>query len=687
MAILLANYDLDRDYLSNFEPFVVDQLRTWPPAEEVRPKPLSERLSATYHLPPIPINTVTELRERVAKDGYLVTSHNQKYLPDANKLAAVAPLAADQTEFLGHFQHVAGALRAYAKDAHGLDWDDADAEAAIEQFVEEFSVELAVAKQSGDVDSTSALDRSEILTVAHGFARQALTREPTNFKYLEEVVQASMLTNVLYFQNLGSWVPTFRRLVVFFDTTVTLRLLGLTDSEVSAAARQMLELVQDFEVPVQIFDHTLVEIQGVLEGVQHNLRTIRTRGMPNLEQLARQGQEVLAHALQQQWGPADLQEALVNLESKLAADQIQVAAAPTHDSKLTLSESRLEEILKALGYQRKNQRTKDIRSLSAVYQLRGGAPARELGDARAIFVTSNDRLVRASDWWFTEEGKRSTVPHCIGDISFTTQLWLRKTDDRPDVPRKFLIAESFAALNPPPELWHRYVMRIAQRRESGDITDEQVKALVFSAEAKEGLLEVTHGDPDRLDDGSVAELLARYEARLKAPLAEQVDAAHGDLDVLRTENTGLRASLEERDKQLAEQGESIASQDRQIAEQQGQINKLKKAEEKRAAREREDTERRRVIKRVAGTALAFLVTIATVFSWAEDWVGGPIARAGVGFVGVFIAVAIVAWSYERSPRWAVSIIVLAGSVTALFFGLVSIADHESEKSPPSQSDK
>jgi hypothetical protein len=676
MAILLANYDVERDYLSNFEPFVIDRLKAWEKGEEVRSKKLSERLSESSHLPEIPINTVTDLRERALRDGYLTEDKSRKLYPNFDKLAAVPSLAAGETEFLAHFNKVADSIQAYAREVHQLEWTTGETEEALEKFVEEFSVELAMAKRTGGVKDRPGLRRPEALAVVHAFARQALTRDPSSLAYLEEIVRASMLANVLYFQDLGNWQPKLDHVVVYLDTTVAFRALGLTDPEVSEAAQQMLDLLHGFKVPVQIFDHTVVEMQGVLEGVQHSLRTIRTKGRPELDKIARQGQEVLVHALRQKWSAADIEDIIANLESRLAEQNLAVAVPPPRDQKLTLKEARLEEILTGFGF-KENQRIKDIDSLSAIHSLRKGRPCNDLGEAKAIFVTSNEGLVRASNWWFGEQGKRSRVPQCISEISLTTQLWLRKPEERPEIARKFLIAESFAALNPAPDLWERYLDRIAMRQEHGDITDEQVKALVFSVTAKEGLIEVTHGDPDQVDDEAVMEVLARYEDRVRAPLLEEMEKAQRGIRSLRSENDGLRGAIGDRDQRIRRQEVSLKAQQEQLGAQQTTIKRLSDAELSRQARES-------AARKATSIAAAALVMAVAIVAWISDWEDDSMLRAGIGFAAVCLGTASLAWGFRRDLKWAVTAIIAVGAFTALFFGLVTIADHDEAAPSASQ---
>lgn len=682
MAILLANYDSNRDYISNFEPFVVDRLKHWPAGEEARPKQICEALAEAYHLPHFPINTVTEMRDRARQRGFLVHDHAGKHYPNPAALTKVPSLRESRTSFLDHFDYLADSIRRYAGSVHDLDWSQDEAEAALESFVEEFSIELALAKRDGGVECAPTLSRNEALAVVHGYARRSLEEDDRGIDYLEEMVRASMLANVIYLQDLASWKPSLDHLIVFLDTTVVLRVLGLTDEELSEAAREMVGLAAEFGVPVQIFDHTLAEILGVLNDVQRNLRE-DNRGRTNLDRLAHQGQEVLAHALRRGWGPADIAEVLAEIKGRLAQERIAVAPTPKTDPRLPLNQDRLAEILTQYGFS-KNQIDVDAQSLTGIHVLREGRACTELGEARAIFVTSNDNLVRASRFWFEEQGRDSLVPQCTTERSLTTQFWLRRPEGRPDVARKFLVAECFAALNPSPELLNRYLDRIAERRQRKEITEEQVKALVFSTEAKEILVEVAHGEPELVDDHTVGEVLARSEARLAPGFATELESTQVDVEALRTENRTMREEIADRNQRLKDQGIALRTQNRELASLQKRFDQLAGSDARRSRREETLARRRKLVRELTGSAAGGVFVLTALALWFLAGIDPGLARAAVAFAGICLATGSVAIGFRKGVRWAVKVVVFAGAVPALFFGLVGLADGGKKSPPPAE---
>jgi hypothetical protein len=87
LAIVRANYDARRDYLSNFEPFVVDGLKRWN-GRPVEPATLRDSLCRDFSLPEMPINTAKQLIERAASGGFLRYG-DDAYYPEPQALDAV----------------------------------------------------------------------------------------------------------------------------------------------------------------------------------------------------------------------------------------------------------------------------------------------------------------------------------------------------------------------------------------------------------------------------------------------------------------------------------------------------------------------------------------------------------------------------------------------------------------------
>lgn len=210
-----------------------------------------------------------------------------------------------------------------------------------------------------------------------------------------------------------------------------------------------------------------------------------------------------------------------------------------------------------------------------------------------------------------------------------------------DLPRKQMLANSFAALNPPDKLWRRYLAEIQRLHSAGDITDEDVGLLVFSSEARSELVDLTLGEVDAFAEGTVPEVLeaARTSARasVESELADKSREADGERE--QREKAELRAKKEETERKRAEELSAGAH----------------------AAHDRRRQEVARKIASIAAwcifgvlAAVLMLGSVALafggIFGNAPLIVRGPIAVA-VTFTLVFsFANAIFGWSAQRIAK-------------------------------------
>lgn len=125
-----------------------------------------------------------------------------------------------------------------------------------------------------------------------------------------------------------------------------------------------------------------------------------------------------------------------------------------YEEHLGVDEPALEDLLQAeVGYQNQNARRHDLDALTAIWRLRHGQAQRRLETCRAIFVTTNAPLVRAARRFFAAGYDGFTWPLAVLDHDLATVAWLKRPLQAPDLPRKQIIADCYAALRPEGRLW------------------------------------------------------------------------------------------------------------------------------------------------------------------------------------------------------------------------------------------
>ncbi len=647
MAVMVAAADEGRDYLGFFAPLVVDCLKAWPAGERVEPHTMARSLCRRWGFPTMPTAVAQLLLQRALKEGALIRVERDSY-PNLEYLTGMPDLVEKREEMLAGMNALADAVCAYAREVHDLQWTQADADRALERLTDRFGAELATARRDGSLPA-AATGADEALRVVYAFALRALERDPSNFDRLVEMVKATMIANVLYFQDarkLPSRLPEMR---VYLDTTPVLHALGFAPEEVQAAALEMLKLMKAFKIPALVFHHTFTEITGVVESVVELLRGGSGASKQRAELQGRRRETI--DAIVKQGLTAGQVEALVSdLDARLRDLGISVCETPAHRQHDHIDEEALAQTIgEGVQYHSKGPLEKDVDSLAAIDRLRAGAHPRDLASTRALFVTANGALAAASRRYFQSAKRDANVPHCMTDTQITAHLWVRSDEREPDLPRRLLIAECYSANAPSPAVWQRWVAHIVKLRERGDVSADQVQTLIYHQQVRSLLFEVSRGDPRRVDDDAVAQVLERFEAEVRRPTEEAAELA--------------RREAEHRHDELSGQIEDLRAQ---LA---GHEQRVQAEQEARGIASRK---RARLRRRSVGLSGAFLLALAFATLCATDEVHGRFWWATGATVLLIGCSAMVTWGMRWPRRTPLTVLFAAAALIGVWAGVFGV---------------
>jgi hypothetical protein len=660
MAVVVATADEGKDYLQSFTPFVADLLKGWPEGCAVEPHELSIALCDGWGFPSVPSAVSKVLLQRAQKDGF-VRNVERKYFPNCERLLEMPDLGEKRQEMLAEQTALAEAVVAYARDVHGLDWTEQEASAALERLTEDFGAELATAKREGGLQMRPKSEENESLAVVHAFARRAIERDPPNFNRLVAMVQGAMLANALYFEDLRKMPRRLPELRVYLDTTPLMRGLGFACPDVVTAAEEMLALMRSFKIPMFVFAHTLEEIRGILENIATSLRrgTQEVKDQGNVGGAARESVDA---AIEAGMTSGDVLLLIANLEHRLEELGIRHCETPRQTDTDRIDEQQLAAVLdKRVRYgASKFVLERDLASLSAIDRLRGRTRPRDLADTRALFVTANLGVVRASREYFEDAGRDAPIPHCMSDVALTAQLWVSSSGRKPELPRRLLIADSYSALAPSPKLWERWVRHIIKLRQRERITEEQLLTLIYNQQIRALLFEVARDDPDNVDDTAVADVLARYEAKLRQPAERSAEEAQ-------------MVAAEER-RRLLRMAEDLQQSKRQLEESKRQFEEWTQEQKHRRARRASKRMRcRRIARRVTGLlATVPFVSAFTVLA-ATKQIEGKFWWATSVTLLVFACSGTVSWGLRRGWKAPFAVLIAAGALSVLWANIFGIA--------------
>jgi hypothetical protein len=567
LAILKVNHDQNRDYISNFVPFVAQVIRD-ARQDEISLPEVQKGVREEFALK-MPQGALNTILHRTCKLGY-VEKGRGIYRRNATKLAGL-DLGSVRSRVKRQQLALLKDLTEFAIEDYGVDWGVGEAERALLGYLSTRGTAILTAAVDGSaIDAPVPVDNSGL--IVNAFVAEAAESKPNAFEFLLTLVKGSMLADVLYLP--GTFEGANRKFgetEFFLDTGFVLRAIGYSSPEASEPARELLALLEKQSVRLRMFEHSRDEALAVMD---YGARALTPGSQLSLSRPS----EFLRS---EGWTASDVEEFIAKVPLKLSALGIEVVAKPRYQRCLGIDEAGLEQKLKEeLPEQRSEARRRDVDSLAAISRVRRGEASHDLENCGAVLVTTNGALVSVGVEFFRGQGSHKAVSPVIHAHDLTWIAWLKLPTAAPDLPRLQVIADSFAALNPPEELWRKYTTQIARLREHGEVSDEDFHILRYSIEARRALQSQTLGDADVFTEGSVPEILAAARTEITAELRRELEreraagarqVAH-DQEVLaaerraRAEEAARRAALEaqitaerrKREEQITERAEKLA---------------------------------------------------------------------------------------------------------------------------------
>jgi hypothetical protein len=639
LAILKVNSDHGSDYIDIFVPFIAECLKN-SATDVVSLSELQAQLRSQHGLE-VPQAALRSMLDRAVRAGY-AERDNHLY---RRKLPALQGLEFEATRgrAMREVTALVDRLVAYSAELLPSTWVQRDAESALLQYLASRGTSL-LASSSGDIPL--ALPEGSVPNAEYvlaSFVQRLRESDPNGFDYLVTAVKGSVLASVLYFENIGQVSRRFDHLAIYLDTVVLVHALGLVGSDYEVSANEMLVLSRELGANLNCFQDTMREVEGILGFAANYIRSGRPPHIPIwgvTEFLVRTGKTA-----------SDIELLSAHLVERVMNLGINVRERPLHVVAHTVDEPAFAKQLKvAIKYRAPEPLQHDLDAITAIHRLRGGQPMPAIETCRAIFITTNSPLARATTRFFREVYDSSSfAPLAMPAHQFGTLAWLKKPQVAPELPTKFLISDALAVLNPGESLWREYVQEIAKLEAEGRISADDCQLLRYSPAAKVALMGVTIGGSRAYLEGSVPAILERVRA------AERRDAE----------------AEAARERTLREEVQARAATDR---EEQDRTHQLELAQiSADLERERHGAltaaERRRARYRMAGRGVALAFRVALLIGFGALAVMGVFAATGVGDLGAF------ARGITANPivAWALVLVGIGGvALTATGDGLITL---------------
>ena len=536
LAFLKANWDSNKhDYIENFVPFALHCVKT-SASPTISLPALRDAIQSEFGIR-IPQHVLQTVVNRAVRQRYVARRDHQLQRNDA--ALRDFDISHARQRVLAEYDTLLQKITEYTHDHFDLEWTPSDAGTALLAFLDARGTDALGAVVDGRALPSPALSPSDAEFVISRFVTHAMTSDAAAFEMLDTIVRGSFLCNVILYPETGAVTKRFRGATFYFDTKFLLRALGLTTEAQADACRELLGLLHKQHARLACLRHTLDELHGVLRAVESSILYGR---------MDRWYGETFAYVIDARWSASDVRLFIDQLERKLERLHVGVHDRPSANNvDTTIDEKRLREIIDQRsghsGYKNPEALDRDVDSLADIFRIRQGAFPRDIESSDGVFVTTNSPMASASVEFMREqysEFSTSSVPLCILDWVLTTLVWLKDPELAPELPRQRLIADCYAAVQPPDQLWRRFLEEVDKLNAKGDITEDDVSILRYSLTARAALMDVTRGNAAAFSEGTVEEILRRAveatraeEARLRKEAERRATALEGDVESLR----------------------------------------------------------------------------------------------------------------------------------------------------------
>ncbi len=535
LAILKANWDYERrDYTENFVPILAESIRLTS-SDVISTPELQEHLRSQFGLS-LPQNVINTILKRVSRAKYITKKHGV-YYKDESKLSKLNFNKLQQEVIMKHDVLVRSLIE-FGNDRYNVKFSSDQVEAALQAYIDDNQISIIDAKYKNTViPHTEYPDKTYKYLVASFIKFLQDTHSPL-LEYFETVVKGNMLANAIFLPDTNHAPKMFRNTEIYFDTSFILYALGYAGEARQAPCTELLQLLQSFGALLRCFSHTIDESRGILDACARRIASGQLKDS--------YGPSIL-YFISKKYTATDIALFSEKIESDLNKLNISIVSKPTYNEHdYVIDEAGLGRVLNQPNgkngrislrqevYRNEVALRRDVDSVSAIMRLRRGILPFYYEGCRALFVTTNNHLTSVSQKLFYNDVASNVIPPCQMDYALTNILWLKHPTKAPELPRKRIIADSFASMQPSDFLWRAYIAEIDKQKLEKRFQEEDYYLLRYTMEAKYALMEVTLGDEEAFTQGTVPEVLDLVKEQMvkekEEELGQQIDDKQRSLE-------------------------------------------------------------------------------------------------------------------------------------------------------------
>ena len=479
-------------------------------------------------------NIIVQNRMKVADDVLIANKFEEKYgiklpLPFVRQVLGVGVENKCFVEDHGKYSVIIEKVLSFQIDESGFQehWNQ-----LIEKFCEYcMSMDISITSEEAEKFALNILDESDDEILGEDVIDQTEGMEPRRYawysfvrneaedktelySFIASISASNIMKEALFYT--GESAVDYRELCVYLDSPIIFALLGMDDEARTESYRTLLTDLKKVKCSLQILDHNLQEIEGIV--------TRASKWARSTEYDMIKANNVARFFHDSAMSEEDIAEYCSSIEDKLNEYGITVKKTDydVYQNKFQEDEAELfgmiqEKYLEhgyGLSQEKKESIRVDVRSIVMIYRERRGQAATKLQNAKHLMLTSNNVIANVSKKYESNRSINSGhIPACVSADLFGAILWLDSPLELIEYQKYKLLADCYGVLKPNKQLLNKYMESLEKARRADQIDEKKFLFLRTHSAVIDSLMNITRGDYARFNSQTYLEVYDDIEQR------------------------------------------------------------------------------------------------------------------------------------------------------------------------------
>lgn len=500
-AVLMVDNDNQKKFTDNFIPFICECIYN-SPKDIISIDQLKIDLMKDYGLeiPSYVINSI--LRRKLEPQNYIV-KRNKKYIPNREELKKLS-FTKQRDKALSEYHELINGIMKYVSEKFRLEWTYDDTERYLDQYIRSSNTSDFARERVGLPNPSN----SSVNFIIASFLQYSSEKYSPHYATFDSLMKGDMLANAMFLTDLEHLDMKFKNTELFFDTTFIIYALGFAGKARQQPCEELLSVLKEDRAILRCFRNNIEEVRGILEHCKRNLNDGITFDQFGTTQ----------HFMREGYTRSEMDFIIATIEERIEKTlKIQVIDHMIIDRDIVNDENLRSHLSNNMNYRNGSSLDRDLDAIISVLTLRKRKQTHFIENCGALFVTTNESLMINTRKAMNFPSDR-IVPPVLTDQILMNLLWLKRPMRIPDLSRKRILADCFAALQPSEYIWKKYIEKLDKLKDVGEISLEDYNLLRFTQESADIMMDKTLGQESAVIFGNIEEIIGETREALTREL-------------------------------------------------------------------------------------------------------------------------------------------------------------------------